>query len=65
MTVQRSYRYGDPAKVIEIEQENSCHDCRHKIRVFDKEVCALKNKKPVRRCNLYQGKETNSAKSND
>ena len=54
MIIHRSYKYGDPAKVIEIEQEGSCRLCRYKVKIWELEIFAKHNQKPEKRCKSYE-----------
>lgn len=65
MIIQRSYKYGDPAKVIEIEQERSCHLCKYKVKIWELEICAKHNKKPINRCKSYGERHGQLKKTNN
>jgi hypothetical protein len=56
-----AYRYGDPAKVLEREEEQTCKGCLHLDRLWGAEFCGLgvaQGKGNMRRCIKFTGDST-------
>jgi hypothetical protein len=50
---ERAYRYGDPAKVIEMEESRTCKGCINLTRLWGLQCCLKDNKAHERRCQSY------------
>lgn len=62
LMAERAYRYGDPAMVVEIDQERerrkSCEGCRHFDTLWGVKVCKRDHsRRNITRCRHYQLKE--------
>ena len=49
-----SHRYRDPLEVVIFEESLTCRGCIYVVKLWGKEVCALKNKLAVSRCRKYE-----------